>query len=172
MFIGDPQTFAIECYHDPISNETRRVFGRMCIHSGGNVLGDITEPACMLNVTESHLESVMGTLSLLDDPTLSNKNDLEMFELLDRSLYRGDNRTNAEVAMDAKRYRKFDFLTNGGGSFDDTKSFIIHSGDHVRILFTGRDDKLQSIRVHTDVFRKVMGDFLKWLKKEGENVPV
>jgi len=144
----------------------------MCIHSEGKVLGDIDEPACMLSVTEGHLAGLTKRVLLLDDPELSKLNDHEAFELLNRALYLDDERTIAEVVMDAEKYRKFDFLTNGGESFDGSKSFIVLSSNHVRILFTDRADKFQTMRVHMEVFCKVIGDFLNWLKKEGENVPV
>lgn len=62
MLIGDPDTFAIECYHEPIPNEGRSVIGRMCVWASGKRLGDIDEPACMLNVTEVELSRVLAGL--------------------------------------------------------------------------------------------------------------
>src|SRR5215510_1588035 len=124
MLLGDKEGFALECYHEPLRNEHRRVFGRMCVWASGWQLGDISEPACMLNVAEGHLSRVVARIDSLDDPVLRQLNDRDAFDFLDRTLYVDDDRSGEQVARDAERFFKFDFLTNGGGSFDETKSFI------------------------------------------------
>src|SRR5262245_23915345 len=101
MLIGDVKGFGIECYHDPFPNETRRVFGRMCLWVAGHRLGHIDESACMLNVTEGHLQDVLESLESLSDPALASLGDREAFDLLDRALYLDDERTDEKIAEDS-----------------------------------------------------------------------
>lgn len=170
MLIGNTHIFGIECHHEPIPNETKRVFGRMCIFASNQVLGSIDEPACMLNVTEGHLSDVIRQLPSLKDETLENLTDLEAFNFLDHALYMDDDRSDLEVQQDAERYSKFDFLTNGGESFDGTKSFIVASGSNVRLLFTDAADIFYSALVPHDEFVKVVTAFFVWIDDEGRNV--
>src|SRR3954464_10541528 len=103
MLIGDTATFAFECYHEPLPNETRRVFGRMCIWAGGHPLGDINEPACMLNVTEGRLERFLQRIESLDGSILRDLSDRDAFEFLNRALYGDDDRSDEQVSIDARR---------------------------------------------------------------------
>src|SRR5690349_13219916 len=121
MLIGDKEMFAIECYHEPLSNDARRVFGRMCVWIEGKRLGDIDEPACMLNVTAVFLQGLLHRLNSLNDSALRDLNDREAFDLLNCAVYLDDGRSDEQVAIDAQRFSKFDLLTNGGESFDGTK---------------------------------------------------
>ncbi|MBN8747793.1 MAG: hypothetical protein J0I65_09825 [Variovorax sp.] len=72
----------------------------------------------MLNVTAARFDGVMGRLQDLADPELQDLTDAQLYELLDNAIYRDDHTTPAQVAADAERFFKFDFLTNGGESFD------------------------------------------------------
>jgi hypothetical protein len=171
MQIGNPKVFAIECHHDPIQNGTKHVFGRMCIHAEDKVLGNIDEPACMLNVTEGFLVNLLSRLQNLEGRELSKMPDLEAFKLLDNAVYLDDDRTSEQVASDAAKYFKFDFLTNGGESFDGTKSFVHRIGNIVRILFTDKLDRFHSIHVERKEFEMVITQFLRWLEEEGQAVP-
>ena len=167
MLIGDKESFAIECHHEPLPNESRRVFGRMCVWAQGHRLGDIDEPACMLNVTEGHLQSLLLRLDSLDDSALRGLDDRDAFVLLDRAIYAGDERSTEEVTHDAERFFKFDFLTNGGESFDRTKSFSVANGDRLRILFTNEKDEFVSAQVGRASFMLTVRGFLAWVAEEG-----
>jgi hypothetical protein len=169
MLIGEKETFAVECYHDPLPNEARRVFGRMCLWVGGNPLGDISEPACMLNVTEGHLQSLLHRLDALDDPAVGLLSDRDAFEFLDRALYRDDARSAEDIAADAARFFKFDLLTNGGESFDRTKSFIVGDGERLRVLFEDHERGFVSARVGRASFTLTVRGFLAWVSDEGKN---
>jgi hypothetical protein len=171
MLIGDPKTFAIECYHDPLPNETRRVFGRMCLWVAGAALGDITEPACMLNVTEGFLQDTLNGLETLDDPALRTLSDREAYALLDRALYLDDERSNEQVSADSDRFGKFNFLTNCGESFDRTNSFIIGNRDaeNLRILFEDEQGHFWSGSVAQPTFILTVRRFLAWVADEGKN---
>jgi hypothetical protein len=171
MQFGNPNTFAIECHHDPIPNPTQRVFGRMCICAGEKVLGNIDEPACMLNVTEAHLQGLTQRLLELENRELATMSALDAFTLFDFAIYLDDDRSMEQVESDALRYFKYDFLTNGGESFDGTKSFIHSMGNTVRILFTDRSDRFHSMLVEREEFEFVINQFLSWLVLEGKTIP-
>ena len=170
MLLGTKQTFAIECYHDPFPNAAKRVFGRMCVWVNGAPLGDIEEPACMLNVTEGHLSGVIARLEVLSDNTLDELDDQALFNFLDQALYLDDDRTTEEVQNDADKYFKFDFLTNGGESFDRTKSFVVSSGSNIRLLFSDCKAQFHSALVSQELFVKTITSFFKWIKNEEQNV--
>ncbi|WP_181179554.1 Imm42 family immunity protein [Methylibium rhizosphaerae] len=169
MRFGDPTAFAIECIHEPIPNSNRWVFGRMCIWAGGEQLGNIDEPACMLNVTARHLTGVLKRLPELDEPAFSELSDAVLYDLLDHALYVDDGRTPVQVASDATRYFKFDFLTNGGESFDRSRSFIASSNGQVRLLFSEPPRGLVASRVDAVAFATAVTEFLAWLESEGNN---
>jgi hypothetical protein len=166
MQIGDPATFAIECVHEPIPNENGWVFGRMRLWVHGLEVGNFDEPACMLNVTAGHLQSALERLPTLEEPTFARLSGVEVFRLLDAALYADDQRSPGQVAADALRYRKFDFLTGGGESFDRTKAFIWLCEGDVCILA----EELRGIvsaRVAASEFTLAVDAFLAWLDTEG-----
>ena len=123
----------------------------------------------MLNVTEGHLQDLLNRFDSLDDPVLGRLPDREAFEFLDRALYADDARSNEEVARDAERFFKFDLLTNGGESFDRTKSFIVGDGDRVRLLFVDEYSGFASARVGRAAFLLTVKGFLAWIADEGKN---
>jgi hypothetical protein len=170
MLIGDQAVFAVECHHEPIPHGSNRVFGRMRLWIRGSPLGDIGEPACMLNVTEGRLKGVLARLPSLEDPSLGVLGDREAFDLIDRALYLGEDRSSDQILADASRYGRFDFLTNGGESFDRSKSFIHGSGPHLRILSLDADDRFHAALVPRDVFVDTTRKFLQWIAAEGESL--
>ncbi len=145
------------------------MFGRMCVWARGQRLGDLEEPACMLNVTANHLSGVVKRLPSLHEPAFASLSDTELFELLDRALYEDDDRTSEEVAADAAKFFKFDFLTNGGESFDRSKSFIAASNGELRLLFKDSPKGLVSARVSVTEFANTVAAFVAWVQSEGEN---
>lgn len=169
MQFGNPASFAIQCVHEPIENDHGWVFGRMCLLAGPNVLGNFDEPACMLDVTANHLLGVLNRLPDLDEPAFYALNDEQLFCFLDRVLYEDDSRTNEQVRADAETYFKFDFLNNGGESFDRSKSFIACYGEKVRVLFTEGVGGVRSIHVEKSSFVQVINSFLCWLVSESKN---
>jgi hypothetical protein len=169
MLIGDPQVFGIECYHDPLPNDPGSVFGRMCIWVAGQPLGDINETSCMLNVTEGHLQHLLERLDSLDEPTLRSLGDREAFDFLDRALYLDDARTDEQIAEDSRRFGKFDLLTNGGESFDCTKSFVIGERDRLRILFEDEQRGFASARIGRATVILTVRGFLSWVAGERKN---
>ena len=164
---GDREQFSIICAHEPFGEEPRHVFGRMCIRAGDKSLGDFGEPACMLNVTASHLQGVLRRLPDLANDGFGGMSDSCIWDTIDKAVYQGDDRSMQEVAADAEKFFKFDFLTNGGESFDKSKSFIVREGDNVRLLFVEDGKAMDSIVVNEGMFRGVVQDFLDWIDSGG-----
>ena len=164
---GEPSAFQIECIHEPIPNSRGHVYGRMCLRFESDILGDLDEPACMLNVTAARLKDVLNELGGLEVQDLFALTDSALWARLDTVLYRDDNRTAVEVAADARRYSRFDFLTNGGESFDKSKSFIVMNQRHVRILFDDAQRPLVGKTVDRHVFVEALRSFVEWVETEG-----
>jgi hypothetical protein len=127
------------------------------------MLGDLHEPACMLDVTNGVFEDVLERITELYSKELSGLGDLEAYNYLDHKLYGDDDRTSAEVYKDSDKYFKFDFLTNGGESFDNSKSFIVAEGFFLRILFYNYDkNKFIGYKVSKLEFTNTITKFTTW----------
>ncbi|MGM9513692.1 hypothetical protein ACS5PK_05480 [Roseateles sp. DB2] len=163
---GAPSVFALECVHEPIPNENGWVFGRMCLWVSGLRLGNFDEPACMLNVTAGQLQDVMDRLPDLQAPAFERLTDAELHRLLRQVLYGPCDGPHAEVLADAQQYRRFEFLTNGGESFDRFTSFIALSNGQVRILFTELASEPIGAHVDATTFVAVVAAFLEWMRAE------
>ncbi len=170
MVLGNPNIFAIECHHDRLSNEQHWVFGRMCLRFGACALGDITEPACLLNVTAHCFERLLERVSSLVDPALDGLDPRQAFEFLDHMLYLDEESSLEEVKRNSRRFSKFNFLTNGGESFDDGKSFIVSIGDELRVLFRHQSGAFHTADVPRDIFTQVTRDFLRWVAQESRTL--
>lgn len=164
--IGDCSAFQIQCVHEPIPESEGRVFGHMCLRFGGDVLGDFDEPSCMLDVTARHFEDALSSLAEHDEPELFALTDEQLWERLDSVLYRDDDRAMEQIVTDARRYRRFDFLTNGGESFDESKSFFVASAWDVRILFKRDGQPVIGRRVDRGVFVETLQAWLRWFDGE------
>lgn len=172
MLFGMKEDFAIECFHEPdYPNDHGWVFGRMCVWAGGVELGDISEPACMLNVTEGHFQDCLGQLDALIDGSVNDLADEVAFRFLDAALYVDDDRTNQQVDADALRYSRFNFLINWGESFDGIKAFLLKSGEHFRILYRLSCDTTGGVEVTRDGLVNAMLAFLDWMVVEKRAVP-
>lgn len=167
--IGNCSTFEIQCVHEPFSGSEAYVFGRMCLRFADDVLGNLNEPACLLNVTARHFEDALTSLAEHDEPELFALNDEQLWERLDSALYGDDERTVEQIVADAKRYRRFDFLTNGGESFDNSKSFFVASANEVRVVFKTADRPVTGRRVKRTVFVETLQAWLQWLASERHN---
>lgn len=168
--IGAREVFQIKCIRDPLHGQDGHVFGRMCLRFGDGVLGDFDEPACMLDVTAGHFEDVLNSLLEPDGSELSALADADVWERIDSALYKDDSRTIAQIVADAKRYRRYNFLTNGGESFDNAKSFFVASAHDVRILFREHEGLLQGKTVDRAVFVETLRAWLAWLNAEKKNI--
>src|SRR5580704_7878493 len=118
MLFGRRDEFAIECYHDPISNEMGLVFGRICVWANNIPLGNIKESGCILGTVASCFFQCLSELPSLYDDAVDDLSDETAFDFLDRAIYGDDARTVEQIEIDASRYSKFVFLTNWSEAFD------------------------------------------------------
>ena len=109
----------------------------------------------------------MEKLGSLSNSELEGLKDSAAFELLDNAIYLGGERTDEEVHEDSLQYGIHDFLTNGGESFDGTKSFFFVSGENVKVLFTDHEERFHSASVPATTFKSAISGFLGWLKRGG-----
>ena len=170
MLIGNKLNFAIECYHEPIANDNKHVFGRVCVYVGGNTLGDINEPTCILNVLEEHLVMLLEWIDSQNNEELIHLSDQDLFELLDNALYLDETGTLEEAKKDSEKYYKYDFLTNASEAFDGTKSFVISDGPNIRIMFTDISEQFHSSQIPKEVFHKVTTSFINWVREEEQKM--
>lgn len=160
MTFGDPTDFAIEAHHEP-SGPLYGGFGRMCIHIQGVSLGDIRENHCSLfHVTDRVREVAAHLESLLDD-RFADLSDSEVFELIDREIYKGG-RTE-----DGRSHAACGFLTNTGEMFDGVKTFVIfRPPDRVHILYRLGDDSFGSGSCSVQTFRRVADAYVGWFEEQ------
>lgn len=167
MIIGNKKEFAIECYDDTINSEKKWVFGRMCLWCNNQQLGNINEPSCMLNVTVNHLKDYQEDSNNLENEKLNKLTDSELYSFLDNKLYNAEEETTSEqVIEDMNNYSKYDFLTNGGESFDGYASFIVKGNNKYRILFRDMNNQIYSGLVNNTVFTEVINGFIHWFKQK------
>lgn len=164
--IGEHSAFQIQTVHEPFPESEGRVFGRVCLRFDDEVLGDFDEPACMLNVRSGHFEDALMWLNEHDEPDLFSLTDEQLWIWLDTALYGDDDRTTEQIVADARRYRRFDFLTNGGESFNHSKSYFMAYGHEVRILFKMHDQPMVARRVARSVFVETLRAWLTWFEGE------
>ena len=172
MQFGSKDEFAIECYHEPeYPNISGWVFGRMCVWCRGGELGNLAEPACMLNVTEGCIEDYLAQLDELHDESLIGLTDDAIFALLDAAIYGDHERSNLRIVKDLRRYRKFEFLTGWGESFDVICGFMVREQNGFRIIYQQRSEPVAGISIGRDLLERVLVSFLKWIATEKLNVP-
>lgn len=172
MLFGVKDDVAIECYHEPsYPNDRGWVFGRMCMWACGVELGNLSEPVCMLNVTEGSFQDCLRQLDDLHDEAVDHLSDEAAFLFLDGALYLDDDRTNHQIHADALRFSKFNFLINWGESFDGIKAFLLKSGDHFRILYRLSCNTLGCAEVTREGLVHALRAFLEWMAVEKQAVP-
>ncbi len=121
----------------------------------------------MLNVTVSHLSNAIARLPELDAQELHEFAGEALFNLLDHALYGDDDCSMEEIMADAQRFSRFNFLTNGGESFDHSKSFIVGNGQWLRLLFKDlKTERIHAVAVEYATFVAVIQAFLSWFSTE------
>jgi hypothetical protein len=162
MIFGNIKHFGIECYHEPICNDRKWAHGRMCLWINNNKLGDINAPSCALCVTKLHLTDI----NLTEFNEFNNFKDLDIYKFLDLKLYQDDKRTNEQIYEDSLRYSRFNFLTNGGESFDRTKSFIVPESKVIRIIWRDEYDSINYGHIQRYEFLEIISKWNVWFDKE------
>ncbi|MCA9678819.1 MAG: hypothetical protein KC464_27570 [Myxococcales bacterium] len=90
-----------------------------------------------------------------------------MFDLLDQKLYGEDARSDEEVRRDVQRFARFAFLTNGGESFDRSKSFLVRrTSAEALIVFVDDRTGFHAGTVDWMVFEERVRAFLRWLESQ------
>jgi hypothetical protein len=131
--LGDKNTFAIEAIIEPGLKAPSPIWGRMCVWCNGTTIGNLDEKHCGLEAF-SNFSDKIKQIDGLWMSEFDGLSDHELWNYLDGLLYGyhgdielEDNRTLDQMRLDAKKYGKFNFLTNWGEMFDnDGKSFIFH----------------------------------------------
>ena len=161
MIFGEPTEFSIEAYHEPYGPQWAGC-GRMAIDVGGARLGNIRENHCSLFAAVDCLRKLSPTIEELWDKSFTGLSDAEIFAVVDQALYLGDNDTS-----DLTDYARFDFLTNTGEQFDDSKTFIVCRPDgRVHVLYQLRDDTIGSASCRVTSFRAVTDSFVGWFDQQ------
>lgn len=160
MLFGDPLDFAIEIYHEPTSPKWLG-FGRMRIIVQGRNIGIIEEEHCSLFHAVNRIIEVAKSLSTLWDPRFSEHTNEEIYYWLDAILYSGEISGTHEKNID-----RFDFLTNTGEQFDDSKTFVISTPEHeVRILYF-QDKQFGSASCKASTFISAAENLEIWFQTE------
>lgn len=158
MIFGNPSDFAVEIYHEPSSAEWNG-FGRMCIHVQGTVLGKIDKEHCSLFHAVERIGEVAKDPTSLWDARFTQHTNEEIFSWLDAVLYSG------EISVEEGLHR-FNFLTNTGEQFDDSKAFIVrHPEGVIRILFL-TNERFGSASCLETTFLSVANDLGHWFKEQ------
>ncbi len=179
MIFGNTSEFAIqaECESDLVAPSA--VWGRMCVWCQGVVLGNVNNSHCSLYPAVVNFQRLERNLHELWDDSFCNLQDQEIFQLLDWRLYgcsssgeiASDSRTDEQAAEDARRFSKFDFLTNWGEQFDGHKAFIFARGDGiVRIAYRLPDRTEGTAHASESQFRASIDKLLLWFAEQQERL--
>jgi hypothetical protein len=161
MIFGEPTDFAIEAYHEPYG-AAYGGFGRMCIHVQGVCLGNIRENHCSLFHATNRFRETHANLEKLWDESFTGLSDAGIFAVLDEELYVGEGESGGW-----ERYGRFNFLTNTGEQFDDSKTFIVcRPNGRVHILYRLRDDTRGSASCTVEPFRAVADSYVRWFDEQ------
>jgi hypothetical protein len=175
MLFGDKAIFAIETMIEPHLEPPSAPWGRMRVWCEGVSIGDINEEHCGLEVFEalSYLISQLDDLWLDEFEGLS---DFQLWNLLDGLLYGyhgnveiDDNRSLEQIKSYAKKYGKFNFLSNWGEQFDrDGKSFIFHHPKgRIKILNKSLPiEKGIALESSTEAFCNAINEAVSWFEKQ------
>jgi hypothetical protein len=181
MIFGNTSEFAIQVQCEPELVAPSAVWGRMCVWCQGVELGDINDSHCSLYPAVLDFQALEKNLQAQElwDDSFSNLRDEELFERLDW-LYYGcdsnghiapDSRTDEQVATDARRFSKFNFLTNWGEQFDGYKAFIFARGDGVvRIAYRLPDYTKGIAHVPESKFTASIDELLSWFAEQQDRL--
>jgi hypothetical protein len=171
MLFGSVSDFAIQAEVEPELTPPSAVWGRMCVWCRGIALGDIEDTHCSLYLAACSFKWVAGHLDELWDERLVGLDDINALAFLDAAYYGDDDRTTAQLAEDARRYGKFNFLTNWGEQFDGVKAFLICSPEgSLRIVYQLLDGTRGSAEVTKAGFVAAAKAFVHWFGEQSERL--
>ena len=133
----------------------------MCIHIQSKTIGNVDEQHCSLFHAVERIVEAAQKLPSLWDVRFTQHTDEEIFSWLDALLYSGE--ITCENGNDPHR---FDFLTNTGEQFDDSKTYIVSLPEgFVRILFF-KDKRFGSASCQSATFLLVATSLGHWFKEQ------
>jgi len=171
MIFGNKNIYAIEIHHKPLDNGLFYMTSRLCIHLFNKNFGNINEEDRALAEPYMILVEKINDLNILEYD-FNLKNDYDIFNFLDDKLYINIDRTLEQIKHDYKLYHIFNFMTNMGEMFNNTKSFIyMDKNKLINILFQIHDNenKIFCSKINKENFIKVSNDFIKWYEKTEKN---
>jgi len=125
MLFGTPTDFAIEVMTEAHLVAPSAVWGRMCIHVGDVAFGDFSDTHCALYPAYRHFESLACERLPFWDNSFHGMTLEQIHDLVRHAIYGDDERSISAIRIDARRYGRFDFLTNWGEQFDWYASVIV-----------------------------------------------
>jgi len=163
---GNPADFAIEAEADVLPDAPRgAVWGHIRIWCRDNSVGDFDELHSGLSDAHLSLMEMASDLTQLDNPTLADLPDQEVWNLVNGSLYGDDRRTPRQTERDSETWWRFNFLTHWGEPFDRYSGVIFRrTPDHIRILIRGAGDAVTGFSVTTFGFRRAVLAFDEWCR--------
>jgi hypothetical protein len=178
MIIGDKADFAIEAMVEPDLEPPSSMWGRLRIWIQGNSFDDYDDPHCGLYPSYENFKEKAAELNLLWSNEFSKLTDIELWNLLDGSMY-GYHGTK-EIDCDALYgdeidywaiYGKFNFLTNWGEMFDQDprgKAFIFKEpSGRIKVLTRHRmSNTLESFYCNLFSFRRVANEYCGWFEQQ------
>ncbi len=179
MMFGDPSEFAIEAMIEPHLIAPSAVWGRMCLHIGPVVLGDITDEHCGLYGAYCGFNELVGDTTRLWDDSFTGLNHKQIHDRVRNAIYGDDERSMDTILADAQRYRRFDFLTNWGEQFDGFASVIVQHDDAITTIlhrphsaFARKRDPGPFVvaTCNTLDFRDACGAFVRWFDSEASRL--
>lgn len=129
MIFGTPDDFAIEAMTEPHLVAPSQVWGRICVHIGPTVLGDFADEHCGLYCAYRGFKELISNPTRLWDESFDGLSNEQIHDLVREAIYGDDDQSIDAMLVDARRYGRFDFLTNWGSPFDGFGSVIVQ-GDN------------------------------------------
>ena len=187
MIFGDKNIYAIEVHHKPLDNGPFYMAGRLCIHLFNIEFGDINEEDCSLAEPYMRLNEIINNFDLIKYDFKLN-NDYDIFHFFDHELYVGDDYgkwgfldkeyynkikwKELEGKEINKKLYKYDFMTNEGEMFNNTKSFIyMDIKEIIHILFQVHDDmdEIRCNKINKNIFYNISSEFIEWYEETEKN---
>jgi len=164
MTFGDPSDFAVEAESDAtLASPRGTVWGHMRVWCCGRSIGRFDELHCGLSGAQLELSRIADRLDALVSPMLSGLNDESVWKFLDTALYVDDERSDADVKLDADAWSRHSFLTNSSEAFDGYKGFIfLRDPESLRMLVRDPDDHLLAFTVTAAGYTSAVRGFERW----------
>ena len=164
MIFGNPNEFAIESYHEP-SGAQWGGFGRLCIYVNGNAIGDIRDNHCSLFAVTNRFRGLSTGIEGLWSDQFTGLTKDQIFHLIDDVLYTG---SDHQIGTN---FGRFDFLTNTGEMFNDTKTFLYcESGSFVHLLYRVNEGVPQSGACDIELFISTVNECVRWFDRQVEEI--